>query len=577
MNIQALLSEKVSQAMIAAGAPADCEPQVRQSAKVQFGDYQANGVMAVAKKLGMAPRQLAEQVLSHLSLDGIANKVEIAGPGFINIFLAPEFLAAEVNQALKSERLGVTQPQPQTIVIDYSAPNVAKEMHVGHLRSTIIGDASVRTLEFLGHNVIRANHVGDWGTQFGMLIAYLELKQQENAGEMALADLEGFYREAKKHYDEDAAFAERARAYVVKLQGGDEYCREMWRKLVDITMSQNQQTYERLNVTLTRKDVMGESLYNPMLPGIVADLKAKGLAVESEGATVVFLDEYKNKEGEPMGVIIQKKDGGYLYTTTDIACAKYRYETLHADRVLYYIDSRQHQHLMQAWTIVRKAGYVPDSVPLEHHMFGMMLGKDGKPFKTRAGGTVKLADLLDEALERARRLVAEKNPEMPADELEKLANAVGIGAVKYADLSKNRTTDYVFDWDNMLAFEGNTAPYMQYAYTRVLSVFRKAGLEESVLENAPVTIGEERESQLAARLLQFEETLNVVAREGTPHVMCAYLYDLAGLFSGFYEHCPILSAGNEEVRNSRLKLALLTAKTLKLGLDTLGIETIDRM
>ncbi|PDO90264.1 arginine--tRNA ligase [Kosakonia pseudosacchari] len=577
MNIQALLSEKVSQAMIAAGAPADCEAQVRQSAKIQFGDYQANGVMAVAKKLGMAPRQLAEQVLSHLSLDGIANKVEIAGPGFINIFLAPEFLASQVDAALKSDRLGVTKPQPQTVVIDYSAPNVAKEMHVGHLRSTIIGDASVRTLEFLGHNVIRANHVGDWGTQFGMLIAYLELQQQENAGEMALADLEGFYREAKKHYDEDAAFAERARGYVVKLQGGDEYCREMWRKLVDITMSQNQKTYERLNVTLTRKDVMGESLYNPMLPGIVADLKAKGLAVESEGATVVFLDEYKNKEGEPMGVIIQKKDGGYLYTTTDIACAKYRYETLHADRVLYYIDSRQHQHLMQAWTIVRKAGYVPDSVPLEHHMFGMMLGKDGKPFKTRAGGTVKLSDLLDEALERARRLVAEKNPDMPADELEKLANAVGIGAVKYADLSKNRTTDYVFDWDNMLAFEGNTAPYMQYAYTRVLSVFRKAGIEENVLENAPVVIGEERESQLAARLLQFEETLSVVAREGTPHVMCAYLYDLAGLFSGFYEHCPILSAESDETRLSRLKLALLTAKTLKLGLDTLGIETVERM
>lgn len=577
MNIQALLSEKVSQAMIAAGAPAECEAQVRQSAKVQFGDYQANGVMAVAKKLGMAPRQLAEQVLTHLSLDGIAHKVEIAGPGFINIFLAPEFLAENVDRALKSDRLGVSVPQPQTIVVDYSAPNVAKEMHVGHLRSTIIGDAAVRTLEFLGHNVIRANHVGDWGTQFGMLIAFLELKQQENAGEMALADLEGFYREAKKHYDEDAAFAERARSYVVKLQGGDEYCREMWRKLVDITMSQNQQAYERLNVTLTRKDVMGESLYNPMLPGIVADLKAKGLAVESEGATVVFLDEYKNKEGEPMGVIIQKKDGGYLYTTTDIACAKYRYETLHADRVLYYIDSRQHQHLMQAWTIVRKAGYVPESVPLEHHMFGMMLGKDGKPFKTRAGGTVKLSDLLDEALERARRLVAEKNPEMPAGELEKLANAVGIGAVKYADLSKNRTTDYVFDWDNMLAFEGNTAPYMQYAYTRVLSVFRKAGIEEQVLENAQVAIREDREAQLAARLLQFEETLSVVAREGTPHVMCAYLYDVAGLFSGFYEHCPILTAESDEIRLSRLKLALLTSKTLKLGLETLGIETVERM
>ncbi len=577
MNIQTLLSEKVSQALIAAGAAADCEPQVRQSAKVQFGDYQANGVMAIAKKLGMAPRQLAEQVLTHLDLNGIASKVEIAGPGFINIFLAPEFLAANVSEALKSGRLGVAKPQPQTIVIDYSAPNVAKEMHVGHLRSTIIGDASVRTQEFLGHKVIRANHVGDWGTQFGMLIAYLEKQQQENAGEMALADLEGFYREAKKHYDEDAEFAERARGYVVKLQGGDEYCRQMWRKLVDITMGQNQIAYERLNVTLTRDDVMGESLYNPMLPGIVADLKAKGLAVESEGATVVFLDEYQNKEGEPMGVIIQKKDGGYLYTTTDIACAKYRYETLHADRVLYYIDSRQHQHLMQAWTIVRKAGYIPDSLSLEHHMFGMMLGKDGKPFKTRAGGTVKLSDLLDEALERARKLVAEKNPDMPADELEKLANAVGIGAVKYADLSKNRTTDYVFDWDNMLAFEGNTAPYMQYAYTRVLSVFRKAGIEESTLLNAPVIIAEDREAQLAARLLQFEETLTVVAREGTPHVMCAYLYDLAGLFSGFYEHCPILSAESEDVRNSRLKLALLTAKTLKLGLDTLGIETVERM
>ena len=577
MNIQALLSEKVSQAMIAAGAPADCEPQVRQSAKVQFGDYQANGMMAVAKKLGMAPRQLAEQVLSHLDLNGIANKVEIAGPGFINIFLDPAFLAEHVSQALKSERLGIAQPQSQTVVVDYSAPNVAKEMHVGHLRSTIIGDAAVRTLELMGHKVIRANHVGDWGTQFGMLIAWLEKQQQDNAGEMALADLEGFYRDAKKHYDEDEVFAERARSYVVKLQGGDEYFRKMWRQLDDITMPQNQLTYDRLNVTLTRDDVMGESLYNPMLPGIVADLKEKGLATESEGATVVFLDEYKNKEGEPMGVIIQKKDGGYLYTTTDIACAKYRYETLHADRVLYYIDSRQHQHLMQAWTIVRKAGYVPDSVPLEHHMFGMMLGKDGKPFKTRAGGTVKLADLLDEALERARKLVAEKNPDMPADELEKLANVVGIGAVKYADLSKNRTTDYVFDWDNMLAFEGNTAPYMQYAYTRVLSVFRKAELEESAIINAAVTISEDREAQLAARLLQFEETLNVVARDGTPHVMCSYLYDLAGLFSGFYEHCPILSAESEAVRNSRLKLALLTAKTLKMGLDTLGIETVERM
>ncbi len=562
--------------MIAAGAPADCEPQVRQSAKVQFGDYQANGIMAVAKKLGMAPRQLAEEVLKHLDLTGIASKVEIAGPGFINLFLDKQWLSAQVDAVTAAPRLGVAPVAPQTVVIDYSAPNVAKEMHVGHVRSTIIGDAAVRTLEFLGHNVIRANHVGDWGTQFGMLIAFLEKQQNEHHEEHALADLEVFYREAKRTYDEDPAFAERARGYVVKLQGGDEYCRTMWKKLVDITMAQNQIIYDRMNVTLSRKDVMGESLYNDMLPGIVADLTAKGLAVQSEGATVVFLDEYKNKDGDPMGVIIKKKDGGYLYTTTDIACAKYRYETLKADRVLYYIDSRQHQHLMQAWTIVRKAGYVPESVPLEHHAFGMMLGKDGKPFKTRAGGTIKLSDLLDEAVERATKLVGEKNPDMPADELKALANSVGIGAIKYADLSKSRTTDYIFDWDNMLAFEGNTAPYMQYAYTRVLSVFRKAGIDESgVTGNAQIV--EDREAALAVRLLQFEETITQVARDGTPHVMCAYLYDLAGLFSGFYEHCPILTADDEATKQSRLKLALLTAKTLKQGLDTLGIDTVERM
>ncbi|WP_455852872.1 arginine--tRNA ligase [Pantoea endophytica] len=576
MNIQALLSDKVSQAMIAAGAPADCEPQVRQSAKVQFGDYQANGMMAVAKKLGQAPRQLAEQVIQHLDLNGIASKVEIAGPGFINIFLDRTWLATQTAQALQLPRLGVNAVAPQTVVVDYSAPNVAKQMHVGHVRSTIIGDAAVRTLEFLGHNVIRANHVGDWGTQFGMLIAYLEKQQNEHHEEIALADLEAFYREAKVTYDADEAFAERARNYVVKLQGGDEYCRSMWKKLVDITMSQNQLVYDRLNVTLTRKDVMGESLYNDMLPGIVADLREKGLAVTSEGATVVFLDEFKNKEGEPMGVIIQKKDGGYLYTTTDIACAKYRFETLHADRVLYYIDSRQHQHLQQAWTIVRKAGYVPESVPLEHHAFGMMLGKDGRPFKTRSGGTIRLADLLDEAVERAHALVSEKNPEMSAQELKDLSEVVGIGAVKYADLSKSRTTDYIFDWDNMLAFEGNTAPYMQYAYTRVLSVFRKAGIDADSL-SGDIVLTEEREAQLATRLLQFEEVITQVARDGTPHVMCAYLYDLAGQFSGFYEHCPILSAEDENIRQSRLQLAALTAKTLKQGLDTLGIKTVERM
>ena len=324
MNIQSILSDKIKQAMIAAGADEQCDALIRQSSKPQFGDYQANGIMAAAKKLGLNPREFAQKVLDHADLSDVAEKTEIAGPGFINIFLNPTWLANNVSAALKDQNLGVSANEKQTIVIDYSSPNVAKEMHVGHLRSTIIGDAVVRTLEFLGHNVIRANHVGDWGTQFGMLIAYLEKMENEHASEMELQDLEAFYREAKKHYDEDEAFAEKARNYVVKLQGGDEYCRTMWKKLVDITMQQNQRNYDRLNVTLTEKDVMGESLYNPMLPAIVEDLKKQGLAVEDEGALVVYLDEFKNKEGEPMGVIVQKKDGGFLYTTTDIAAAKYR-------------------------------------------------------------------------------------------------------------------------------------------------------------------------------------------------------------------------------------------------------------
>jgi arginyl-tRNA synthetase len=577
VNIQALINDKVSQALEAAGAPAGSPAAVRQSAKPQFGDYQANGVMGVAKKLGTNPREFAQKVLDNLDLDGIASKLEIAGPGFINIFLSPEFLAHQADLALADSRLGVAAEAPKTIVADYSAPNVAKEMHVGHLRSTIIGDAVVRTLEFLGHKVVRANHIGDWGTQFGMLIANLERVQQET-GEvsMKLSDLEGFYRESKKLYDEDAAFAEKARGYVVKLQGGDAYCNEMWKKLVDVTMETNQHNYDRLNVSLTREDVMGESMYNDMLPGVVADLKAQGLAKEDDGAQVVFLDEYKNKDGEAMGVIIQKRDGGYLYTTTDIACAKYRYETLGADRVLYFIDSRQHQHLMQAWTIVRKAGYIPEEVSLEHHAFGMMLGKDGRPFKTRAGGTVRLADLLDEAEERAAKLIESKNPGLEASEKNTIANTVAMAAVKYADLSKHRTTDYVFDWDNMLAFEGNTAPYMQYAYTRVASIFAKAGVSMDSLEGN-ITVSDDKEKALIAKLLQFEEAVQAVAREGQPHLMCSYLFELAGQFSSFYEACPILKCEDDVIKQSRLKLAALTAKTIKQGLSLLGINTLERM
>ena len=577
MNIQSILSEKIKQAMIAAGADAQCEPLVRQSGKVQFGDYQANGIMPAAKKLGLNPREFAQSVLDKAELQDIAEKTEIAGPGFINIFLKDTWLADNINRAVQDPKLGVHNPEKQTVVVDYSSPNVAKEMHVGHLRSTIIGDAVVRTLEFLGNHVIRANHVGDWGTQFGMLIAYLEKMENEHASEMELSDLEAFYRAAKKHYDEDPVFAEKARNYVVKLQSGDEYCRTMWQKLVKITMQQNQYNYDRLNVTLTDKDVMGESLYNPMLPGIVEDLKKQGLAIEDDGALVVYLDEFKNKDGDPMGVIVQKKDGGFLYTTTDIAAAKYRYETLKAHRALVFSDTRQSQHMQQAWLITRKAGYVPDSFQLEHKNFGMMLGKDGKPFKTRSGDTVKLADLLDEAIERAGVLISQKSTALSEQEKADVIEAVGIGSVKYADLSKNRTTDYVFDWDNMLSFEGNTAPYMQYAYTRIRSIFNRSQIALIEVEQAKLSITDEKERALAIKLLQFEEAVQVVGKEGTPHVLCAYLYELAGVFSSFYEHCPILNNDDQQVKLSRLKLALLTERTLKQGLDLLGIKTVEKM
>ncbi|GAA4648467.1 arginine--tRNA ligase [Kistimonas scapharcae] len=580
MNVLKVLEHQLTQALIAAGAPEGSNAMVRTSARAQFGDYQANGIMPAAKKMGMNPRELAQQVVDKLELGGIIEKAEIAGPGFINLFINAGWLAGELDGYSKDPRAGASESaEKQNIVVDYSAPNVAKEMHVGHLRSTIIGDAVVRTLEFLGHNVVRANHIGDWGTQFGMLIAHLEELQKENPEIMSaeLADLEEFYRESKKHYDSNPEFAERARNYVVKLQRGDEWCLEMWQKLVDVTLEQNQRNYDRLNVTLTREDAMGESMYNDMLPGIIQDLEAKGLAVEDQGAKVVYLDEFKNKDGDPMGVIVQKKDGGFLYTTTDIACAKYRYETLNANRVLYYIDARQAQHLQQAWTIVRKAGYVPESVPLEHHAFGVMLGKDGKPFKTRSGGVVKLSELLDEAEERAARLIAQKGADLTEEQKVEVIKAVAMGAVKYSDLSKNRTSDYIFDWDNMLSFEGNTAPYMMYAYTRIRSIFRKAGVNESDL-TGNISLTEAEERALALKVMQFSETIDTVVREGMPHFMCAYLYDLAGAFMKFYEACPVNKAGVEEdVRNSRLLLCALTARALKLGLGLLGINTVEQM
>ncbi|WP_406547157.1 arginine--tRNA ligase [Succinimonas sp.] len=538
------------------------------------GDYASNIAMMLARPMQKKPQEIALLLTSRIPLNDRISRVEIAGPGFINFFASKEFLENQVNSLLKDPLLGVKPARtPETVVIDYSSPNVAKEMAVHHIRSTVIGDAVARILEFLGNRVIRANHIGDWGTQFGMLIACLEKKEQEHASSLELADLEAFYREAKKHYDEDPEFAEKARGYVVKLQSGDEYCRSMWQKLVKITMDQNQDIYRRLNISLSEKDVMGESLYNPMLKPLVDDLINRGLAREDQGAIVVYLNTFKDKEGNPRGVIVRKSDGGYLYTTTDIACAKYRWEHFGAKRIIVFADSRQHEHLLMAWDIARMAGYLPDDVLTEHGSFGMMLGKDGKPFKTRTGGTVKLKELLDEAENRARELMSDRNDGLSPEEKNSVVHAVAMGAVKYADLSKNRTTDYIFDWDNMLTFDGNTAPYLQYAYSRIRSIFRKTSAAPGAIK---ITAPEEE--NLLLKFIKFSEVVNGAAEKAMPHLLCAYLYELAGLFMKFYESCPVLKSDvPEDVRQSRLAIAECAARILKTGLGLLGIETLERM
>jgi len=562
--------------------PADAKrpAQIDRTKDKSHGDFATNIALMLAKPAGMKPRDLAEKLIAALPADNAVAKVEIAGPGFINFFQADDWLTGLLDQALADEHLGVARPaQAQTVVVDYSSPNLAKEMHVGHLRSSIIGDAVVRTLEFLGHQVVRQNHVGDWGTQFGMLLAYLEeQKSEESDTELSreLGDLEGFYRAAKQRFDESVDFATRARSLVVKLQAGDEDCLALWREFNSVSLSHCQAVYDRLGVSLTPADVRGESAYNDDLAQVVSDLDARGLLSEDQGAQCVFMDEFKNKEGAPLPVIVQKADGGYLYATTDLAALRYRAGTLHADRMLYFVDQRQALHFQQMFSLAKRAGFVPEETELEHMGFGTMNGPDGRPFKTRDGGTVKLIDLLDEAEERAYTLVKDKNPELDDQDLRTIAHAVGIGAVKYADLSKNRSSDYIFNFEQMLSFEGNTAPYLLYAYTRVASVFRKAGLEMTDV-NGDFLLQEEAEQALAARLVQFGEVLESVAEKGLPHLLCTYLYDVAGLFSTFYEHCPILSGDNETLKQSRLKLAALTARTLKQGMELLGLSPLERM
>ncbi len=575
-TIRQLIQQALTQLVTDGVLPEGLTPaiQVENARDKTHGDFASNIAMMLAKPAGMKPRDLAEKIIAALPADEQVSKVEIAGPGFLNFFQNTQALAARLDAALADAKLGVSKAGPQQkVVVDLSAPNLAKEMHVGHLRSTIIGDAVSRVLEFLGDTVIRQNHVGDWGTQFGMLMAYL---QENPITSDELSDLENFYRAAKKRFDESEEFADRARGLVVKLQAGDEECLKLWTRFKDISLSHCQKTYELLNVKLTMADVMGESAYNDDLANVVSDLKAKGLLVESNGAQCVFLDEFKNAEGEPLPVIVQKADGGYLYATTDLAAIRYRSNVLNADRALYFVDQRQALHFNQVFEVARLAGFVGHPMQMEHMGFGTMNGADGRPFKTRDGGTVKLIDLLTEAKERAYALVKEKNPELPEDELRAIGQVVGIDAVKYADLSKHRTSDYSFNFELMLNFEGNTAPYLLYAYTRVAGVFRKLGKNFEEVDGQ-IVLQAAQEQDLAARLAQFGEILNNVAEKGTPHVLCAYLYDVAGLFSSFYENCPILGAETPEQQQSRLRLAALTGRTLKQGLELLGLETLERM
>ncbi len=573
MKLHQLVAAEVEQAFSANGLID--QPIILQPAKNRdFGDYQINGVMGAAKKTRQNPRELAQKVADALQQNPLIATARVAGPGFINLKLRPEKLAQYIKTSLQDEHLGIARnSKPQTIVIDYSSPNLAKEMHVGHLRSSIIGDSLNRVLTFLGHKVIAQNHVGDWGTQFGMLVAYLIEQQQNGRADLELADLEQFYRNAKVRFDEDKNFADTARDYVVKLQSGDASVLALWQQFVQTSLQHAQAVYKKLGLKLLPADVTGESFYNDQLQSTVNELLAKGIAVDSDGTKVVFLDEFKNQDNEPAAFIIQKKDGGFLYASTDLACLRYRINTLHGNRLLYVVDARQSLHFDELFTVARKAGWLPDTVHAEHVPFGTMMGKDGKPFKTRSGDTVKLMDLLNEAVTRASALVASKNPELSADEIAHIGEVVGIGAVKYADLSKNRTSDYIFDWDSMLSFEGNTAPYLQYAYTRVQSVFRKAGTWDN---NAAITLNEAMEQQLAVELLKFEDVLDSVANTSYPHYLAAYLYQIATLFSRFYEACPILKA-DEATRNSRLQLTSLTGKTLQQGLALLGIDTLETM
>lgn len=632
-QLTSLFTAAIERAFGDAGRGTD--PMIRPSADEKFGDYQSNAAMGMAKRLGAKPRDVAQKIVDALAADPqvavVCQPFEIAGPGFINIRLRPEWMADVLNaipSVGQDDRLGIDRTDnPQTVVVDYSGPNIAKQMHVGHLRSTIIGDTIARLLEFEGHKVIRQNHIGDWGTQFGMLCAYLKEKMPQalsNSGGFHLADLEDFYRQANALDKSDQAFHERARAEVVALHNHDGTTLKAWRYIVDESRNHYMPVYKRLGVSLRQEDERGESFYADRLPAVVAEMERdfgaaanassagtaspspsepRGLSpwstlprirVEiSDGALCVFHETpageplFKNPDGKPVPMIIRKSDGAYLYATTDLAALQFRTRELKADRIIYVTDSRQTQHFEMVFATVRAAGWTTHGrsapVQLDHVTFGSILGEDRKPLKTRSGDNVKLAELLDEAAGRAESLIraseadAAKRRGFTEDEIRNIAEAVGIGAVKYADLLQNRQNDYIFSWDKMLAMEGNTAPYMMYAYARIRSIYRKGAEENQALAAGHVQIARPAERILARQILRLPETLDGAAAGLRLNVVSEYLYNLAGAFMSFYEACPVLKAETDAMRASRLKLCDLTARTLRIGLNLLGIRVVERM
>jgi arginyl-tRNA synthetase len=575
---QQVLGARVRDALVAAfGADyAGADPLIRPSS---FSDLQSNVALPLGKKLGKAPRDIANEIVGRLDVDDMTEPPTVSGPGFINFTLLPRWIADEATGLLADPRLGTPlKSQPKTVIVEYSSPNIAKEMHVGHLRSTIVGDAIARVTEFVGDHVIRDNHVGDWGTQFGMLIEHLvDVGEDSPEASLLRTDPNAFYQAARVRFDSDPAFADRARERVVKLQSGnDPATMQLWQDLVDMSKTYLQDTYDRLRVTLTDDDIRGESFYNDMLPGVADDLIAKGLARISDGALCAFPEGFASRDGTPLPVIIRKSDGGYNYSTTDLATVRYRVDKVNVDRAIYVVGSDQALHFRMVFAVAREADWLPPDKDFEHAQIGMVQGKDGHRLRTRAGDNVKLSDLLTEGVERARAILDEVERDDDGLDLEAIAEDVGIGAIKYADLSTARDSAYVFDWNRMISFKGNTGPYLQYATTRIRSIFRRAGIDETT-PGGPIVITEPAERDLALKLLGFGPVVTQVADTAEPHQLCTYLFEVASLFTTFYEQCPVLKAEDEEIRQSRLALCAAVLRVLTTGLGLLGVPLPDRM